>query len=242
MGKVLLEVCVDSAAGFAEAVSGGADRIELCLALGVGGLTPSVGLMRAAADCGVPVIAMIRPRAGDFVFGAGDVAVMLGDITAVREAELAGVVIGASLADGRLDGAVLAELMAEAAGLDVTLHRAIDLVPDWDEALDLAMALGVRRVLTSGRALRAAEGVGDLARAFARVAGRLVVMPGAGVTAQTLPALRGLPLREVHASCSVSVEAGGAARAFGFASGGERRVDRAAVAALKAALADRQAG
>jgi len=235
----LLEVCVDSAADLAEAVAGGADRIELCLALGVGGLTPSVGLMRAAADCGVPVMAMIRPRAGDFVFGAGDVAVMLGDITAVREAELAGVVIGASLADGRLDGAVLAELMAEAAGLDVTLHRAIDLVPDWDEALDLAMALGVRRVLTSGRALRAAEGVGDLARAFARVAGRLVVMPGAGVTAQTLPALRGLPLCEVHASCSVSVEARGAARAFGFASGGERRVDRAAVAALKATLADR---
>lgn len=236
MGRVLLEVCVDSAAGLDEAVAGGADRIELCAALGVGGLTPSAGLMRAAAGCGVPVMAMIRPRAGDFVFGAGDVAVMRTDIAAVREAGLAGVVIGASMPDGRLDSGVLAGLTGAAAGLDVTLHRAIDLVPDWDEALDLAGALGIKRVLTSGRALRAVDGVRDLARAFERVAGRLVVMPGSGVTVETVPGLRGLPLREVHASCSAPVEAGAAARAFGFATGGERRVDRARVAALKAAL------
>ena len=108
MADVLLEVCVDSAAGLDAAVAGGADRIELCSALDVGGLTPSAGLTRLAAGCGLPVFAMIRPRAGGFVFGAADVAVMQADIAAAREAGLAGVVLGASRPDGRLDEWVLA--------------------------------------------------------------------------------------------------------------------------------------
>lgn len=239
MAKVVLEVCVDGPDGLAAAVAGGADRIELCAALGLGGLTPTAGLMALAARCGVPCHVMIRPRAGDFVFSAPEVGVMRGDIRAARAAGLPGVVLGASEADGRLDRAVLAELVAEAAGMDVTLHRAIDLCPDKGAAVDLALALGFRRILSSGGARTAAEGVGVLAAMMARAGEACVIMPGAGVSAETLAALADLPLREVHASCSSAVAVGGQALSFGFQTGAERRTDRGKVAALKAALAER---
>ena len=229
----MLEVCVDDALGLAEAVAGGADRVELCAALGLGGLTPSVGLRAAAAGCGVPVLAMIRPRAGGFEFGAAEVAVMRRDIRAARRAGLAGVVLGASRGD-RLDAAVLGELVAEAAGLDLSLHRVVDLVADVEEAVAVAVALGFRRVLSSGGARVAVEGVARLAVMLRVARGRLEVMPGSGVSVATWPALAGLGCREVHASCSVPVP--GKADGFGFASGGERRTDRGKVAALKAAL------
>lgn len=236
MARVLLEVCVDSAAGLAAAVAGGADRIELCAALAVGGLSPSPGLLAVAARCGVPVYAMIRSRAGDFVFGDAEVAVMEADIAAVRDAGLAGVVIGVSRPDGRLDGVVLARLMARAAGLGVTLHRAIDLVPDWAEALDTAVALGVERILTSGRALRAVEGLEALAEAVSRVGDRVVIMPGSGVSVAVVPQILALGVREVHASCALPVPGSEAALRFGFCGGAERQTDAGQVAALRAAL------
>ena len=244
MARILLEVCVDDPDGLAAAVAGGADRIELCAALGLGGLTPTAGLMAVAARCGVPCYPMIRPRAGACVYSAAEVGVMRGDIRAARAAGVPGVVLGALRGDGRLDGAVLAELMAEAAGMDVTLHRAIDLCPDKGEAVDLAMALGIRRILTSGGARTAAEGVAVLAAMMARAGEACVIMPGSGISVQSLAALADLPLREVHASCSSAVAVGGQAFggrvvAFGFQSGAERRTDRGKVAALKAALAAR---
>lgn len=230
---MLLEVCVDDAVGLAEAVAGGADRVELCAALGVDGLTPSVGLMQVAAGCGVPCYAMIRPRPGDFVFGAAEVAVMRHDIRAARSAGLPGVVLGAARG-GRLDGAVLADLVAEAAGMDLTLHRVIDLMPDVEEAVEQAVALGFRRVLSSGGARLAPDGVARLAAMMRAAKGRLSVMPGSGVTVKTWPLVAGLGVTEVHASCAVAV--GGVADAFGFVTGAEKRTDRQQVSALKAAL------
>lgn len=232
MSEVRLEVCVDCAEGLAAAVAGGAERIELCAALDVGGLTPSVGLMRLAADCGVPVYAMIRPRAGGFVFSPGDVAVMRDDIGAARAAGLAGVVLGASLPDGRLDAALLGTLVSEAAGLGLTLHRAFDLAPDLGEALELAVTLGFERVLTSGGARDAVSGRGALERLFRQAQGRILVMPGAGISAESVAGLRGLPLREVHASCSAPGEVAG----LGMGAPRWTRVQK--VRALKAALVD----
>jgi copper homeostasis protein len=230
---MLLEVCVDDAVGLAEAVAGGADRVELCAALGVGGLTPSAGLMEVAAGCGVPCYAMIRPRPGDFTFGADEVAVMRRDIRAARAAGLPGVVLGAARG-GRLDMGVLADLVAEAQGLDLTLHRVIDLITDVEEAVEQAMALGFARVLSSGGARVAPHGVARLGAMMRAAKGRLSVMPGSGVTVQTWPLLAGLGVTEVHASCAVAV--GGQADAFGFVTGTEKRTDRAQVAALKAVL------
>jgi copper homeostasis protein len=236
----LLEVCVDSIDGVGAAVRGGADRIELCAALEVGGLTPSLGLMRAAADCGVPVFAMIRPRAGGFVYRPDDIAVMCADIAAARAAGMAGVVLGASLPDGRLDEGVLSALLAEAGGMGRTLHRCFDLVPDRSRALEQAVALGFDRVLTSGGAETADQGVAVLAALMEQTAGRIQIMPGAGISAQTAHLLHGLPLREVHASCSMPVAEAAAVVAFGFGPAQARRTSEDRVRALRQALIARQ--
>ncbi len=231
----LLEVCVDGADGLAAAVAGGADRIELCAALELGGLTPSPGLMALAATCGRPVMAMIRPRGGDFIFGPGDLDAMCRDVDAVRAAGLAGVVIGASRPGGALDEAAMARLVAAASGLDVTLHRAFDLVPDVDEAVEIAAGLGIRRILTSGGARSALAGLGRLERTLDRAAGRIVVMAGAGLSMETVgDLLSALPgLRELHASCGLPLPPDDRpAAALGF-SAARRAPTVASVAALK---------
>lgn len=233
---MLLEICVDTVAGLRAALAGGADRIELCSALALGGLTPSPGLMAAAAGCGVPVMAMVRHRAGDFVLSADDLEVAHDDIAAARAAGLDGVVIGASLPDGRLDAPVLHELALEAQGLDITLHRCFDLVPDVAEALDVMRSAGIGRVLTSGGARTVADGMVRLAETFALAGDDIVVMPGSGVTVATVPALVGLGARELHASASALVEPKGPAARLGFVSGADRRTDESRVAALKLAL------
>ncbi|NUS70799.1 MAG: copper homeostasis protein CutC, partial [Ensifer adhaerens] len=189
MSDLKLEVCVDDADGLYAAIEGGADRIELCAALSVGGLTPNPGLMALAGPPRVPVYAMIRPRPGDFIFSTADLDVMRRDIDAVRDAGLAGVVLGASLADGRLDTSMLTKLTGHAAGLGMTLHRAFDLVPDFAEAMEIAVDLGFERILTSGGAKSAPQAIDRLAEITGHAAGRLSIMPGSGVTLDTVDAL-----------------------------------------------------
>ena len=236
LAKILLEVCVDDPAGLSEAIAGGADRIELCAALALGGLTPTLGLMQMAAQSGALCYPIIRPRSGDFTYTVAEVEVMRADIRAARKVGLKGVVLGASHPDGRLNAAVLRVLLDEAAGLDATLHRCIDLTPNEPEAVATAKALGFRRILTSGGALTADSGIETL-KAMMQAAGPdLIIMPGSGVSLETLPKLAALPLREIHASCASPLPSGGEALAFGFQSGSEKRTDRAKVAALKAAL------
>lgn len=233
---VRLEVCVDTAEGLAQAVAGGADRIELCAALAVGGLTPSAGLIGLAADCGVPVVAMIRPRAGDFVWSEAEVAMMEVEIAAVRAAGLAGVVLGASLPDGRLDVPVLRRLVAASDGLELVLHRCIDLAPDMGAALEEAVGLGFQRILTSGGELTAEAGAARIGALLDQAAGRITVMPGSGVTPGNAALLRGLGIAEIHASCSVSTPVTGRAVEMGFAPPVQRQTHADAVRALKTAM------
>jgi copper homeostasis protein len=240
MAEIMLEVCVDNVDGLAAAIAGGADRIELCSALEIGGLTPSAGLMRVAAASTVPVYAMIRPRGGEFIFDDVEVQLMLNEIDAVASAGLQGVVLGVSLRDGRLDQQTLDRLMRRARdhALPATLHRAIDLCPDIAQATRLAIDLGFERILTSGGAKSALQGMDGLRRCFDAAAGRIAVMPGAGINAENIGQLRArLPLQEVHASCSAPSPVSGApALAFGFDSGNRRQTSRERVSALKEAL------
>jgi copper homeostasis protein len=238
MTDILLEVCVEDAAGLVAAIEGGADRIELCSALSVGGLTPSAGLMAEAAKADIPVYAMIRPCAGDFVFGPADIAIMCGDVDAARSAGLAGVVLGASLEDGSLDVATLKLLSRHAAGLGMTLHRAFDLVPDFAEALGVAVEIGFERILTSGGAKTAPEAVEALAQIIMDAKGRISIMPGSGVTTDTVgDLLARLDLCEVHSSCSRSEPAHDQRLvSLGFVAPTARRTDAELVRALKAQL------
>ncbi len=238
MSKILLEVCVGDAEGLAAAIEGGADRIELCSALAVGGLTPSAGLMACAKAPPVPVYAMIRPRPGDFVFSPAELDIMRRDIDAARAGSLAGVVLGASRSDGRLDERMLTNLTGHAAGLGMTLHRAFDLVPDFEEAMVIAAELGFERILTSGGARSAPEGADRLAKLIDLAAGRLSIMPGAGITLDTIgELLPRLAVTEVHSSCSVR----GPAKdmrliEMGFAPQERRRTDASMIQAMRKRL------
>ncbi|WP_413991680.1 copper homeostasis protein CutC [Labrys okinawensis] len=234
----LLEVCVDDADSLLAAFEGGADRIELCSALEVGGLTPTPGLMRLAATLPIPVYAMVRPRPGDFVFEEGDVGTMLADIDAIRAAGLAGVVLGASRPDGALDVAVLERLAQRAEGLGMTLHRAFDLVPDIAEAVEVAVAVGFERILTSGGALTALAGLERLKQTFDTTQGRIGIMPGSGLAPSNVAAvLEAVPAFEVHSSCSAPrPSAGSNAIRLGFARESRRVTTRDAVIAFRRAM------
>ena len=233
---VTLEVCVDTAEGLAQAVAGGADRIELCAALALGGLTPPAGLIQLAAGCGVPVVAMIRPRAGDFVWSEAEVDMMETEIAAMRAAGLHGVVLGASHPDGRLDLDVLRRLVAASAGMELVLHRAIDLTADMGAALEEAVTLGFHRILTSGGEVTAEAGAARIAALVTQAAGRITVMPGSGVNPGNAAALKGLGISEIHASCSAQTPVTGRAVEMGFAPPVQRQTHADAVRALKTAL------
>lgn len=238
--SITLEVCVDNVHGLAAALAGGADRIELCSALEVGGLTPTAGLLRAASRSPVPVVAMIRPRGGDFCFDDAETALMLDEIDVAAAAGLQGVVLGASLADGQLDQRTLERLIHHASdlGLRCTLHRAIDLCPDLAQATRLAIDLGFERILTSGGAKSALAGLPRLQRCFDAAAGHITIMPGAGINAANVRELRAqLELTDVHASCSEPLPSASLqVLDLGFDSGTRRQTSRDQVAALKAAL------
>jgi copper homeostasis protein len=232
---MILEVCVADPQSLAAAIAGGADRIELCSALELGGLTPLPGLMALAAQSGVPTYALVRPRSGDFVFDDHDTDAMLRDIDAIRAAGLAGVVIGASRPNGELDLPLLERLIAHAAGLGTTLHRAIDLVPDFAEATEAAITLRVERTLTSGGATTALDGRDTIAFMHATARGRLAIMAGSGLTPDNVAQLLEIA-DEIHSSCAATIPSSAPAIRLGFAADTRRVTDPAIVRAMKAAL------
>lgn len=234
-----LEVCVDDAAGLKTAVNAGADRIELCSALLLGGLTPSPGLMAIAAEASVPVFAMVRPRPGNFVYGLDDLRQMVADIEAIRAFGLAGMVIGANAEDGTLDRFTLSRLIEAADGLPAVLHRAIDLTPDPVAAVDVAVDLGFSRILTSGGKPTAIEGRHTIAAMQAQAAGRIEILPGSGLTPENVYLLlESVADVDVHASCSIPrVEPAARASAQSFDVPGCRQTDADLVRAMKAQIA-----
>ena len=183
----ILECCVDSVESALNAARGGADRLELCANLVIGGTTPDVALVkeiRKYAD--IRIHALIRPRFGDFCYSEHEVSLMKEQIRALKLAGVEGVVIGTLDEDGYLNVPVMKELMAEAQGLSVTLHRAFDMCCDPFEALETAIKLGINTILTSGQKQSAWEGRELLARLQEQAAGRIAIMAGAGIGAKTI--------------------------------------------------------
>jgi copper homeostasis protein len=176
--RVLIEVAAESVEDAVAAEGGGADRIELCAALDLGGLTPSIGAYQEVrAATGLPVFVMIRPRPGDFVYSPYELRVMARDLDAFRPLKPDGFVFGALVADGSVDIASVGHLVARAGGLPCVFHRAFDRVPRVGEALEQLIAAGFTRVLTSGREATALAGAGEIARIVKRAAGRIEVLP-----------------------------------------------------------------
>lgn len=198
----LLEIAAASIGSALAAQEGGADRIELCANLREGGTTPSYGtLVEARERLHIPIHVLIRPRGGDFLYDDTEIAVMVRDIAACAQAGADGVVIGALDANGNVDLAVCRRLIEAAGPLDITFHRAFDAARDRDAALDAIVALGCRRVLTSGGAPSAPLGTDALARLVRQAAGRVAIMAGGGIHADNVRELVARTgITECHAS------------------------------------------
>ncbi|SIN95324.1 copper homeostasis protein [Singulisphaera sp. GP187] len=204
--NIVVEICVQGIESALAAQAGGADRIELCEDLAVGGVTPSAGTIAVACRrLAIPVHVLIRPRGGNFVYSEAEFEVMERDIAMVKSLGVAGVVIGLLRPDRSLDQDRLARLVVASRPLNVTFHRAFDEVTNPFDVVDELIGLGVERILTSGGAVRAADGLVRLAESTQRARGRIAIAAGGRITEADLPAILGAGLKEFHigsAACS----------------------------------------
>ena len=188
----LLEVCVDSLASARAAIRGGADRLELCSALSIGGLTPSAALLeQIRTESDIPVRCLMRPRAGDFLYTREEILQMTREIQVLRCAGASGFVIGCLTADGELDRDAMNPLLEAAEGCGLTLHRCIDVSRDPEGTCLLAGMLGIDTVLTSGSAASCTKGMETIGRLLTlRDQGGPEVLIGAGVSAPVIASFR----------------------------------------------------
>jgi len=179
---------------------GGAGRLELCDALFDGGTTPSAGMIAACRErVSIPLFVIVRPRGGGFVYTDDELDVMRRDVVAARGLGANGVVIGALRSDGTVNNEQTRSLVDGAGDMPVTFHRAFDFVSDLSSALNVLIAAGITRILSSGGAPTAREGVPALASLVRQAGNRLVVMAGGGVREENVRAIvDGAGVREVH--------------------------------------------
>jgi copper homeostasis protein len=203
--RVMIEVCVGDVESAIAAEVGGADRVELCDNLAVGGTTPSAGTIAEVCRwLSIPVQVLIRPRGGDFVYSEREIAVMRHDIEAAKALGAAGVVLGVLTANATIDRDVTMALMEAARPLGVTFHRAIDQTPDPREAVDTLIALGIERVLTSGRHPTALEGASMIAGLVNHAQNRITIMACGRINADNLETIvRQTQASEVHIGSAV---------------------------------------
>jgi copper homeostasis protein len=202
--EVLLEICADSITSSLEAAKGGANRLELCAALPVGGLTPSAGTIRQVREAvDLPVHILIRPRSGDFCYSPEEFAVMRQDVLTAKALGAQGVVLGLLHPDGSIDRERTGELVELARPMRVTFHRAFDVCAGPFQALQTLIDLEIDCLLTSGQAASAPEGAPLIARLVKMAGDRLTVMPGAGIREDNIEKLiRETGARAVHMSLS----------------------------------------
>lgn len=206
----ILEICAGSVESAIAARDGGAQRIELCAALEIGGITPSAGIIAEARKVeGLALNVIIRPRGGDFLYNSYEAESMIHDILLCKELGADGVVIGALTADGDIDTSLCRRLIDAADGMSVTFHRAFDMCRNPQQALEELIALGCDRVLTSGQATTAEAGIPLLKELVEQAAGRISIMPGCGVNSgNAARILQETGAKEIHASARKSVGSG----------------------------------
>lgn len=245
MEKVLLEICCGGAQDALEALAAGADRVELCSALALGGLTPGLGQVRLVKDAGIRVMAMVRPREAGFCYTEVEFKSMLADARALVSAGADGLVFGCLREDGSVDVERCRAMLEIAGDRERVFHRAIDVAPDWRAALDVLIALGFTRVLTSGQAPDVLSGADTVRSMREYAAGRIEILPGGGVRAENArEVLARTGCGQLHLSMKKLCRDGSAAHnsavRFGCRVCGDETsyamADRAAIAALRETL------
>lgn len=197
-----IEICIDNIESALLAQKAGADRLELCGCLALGGVTPPYSLIKAAVNlCEIPCYVMIRPRAGDFLFSALEIEMMEQDIYMAKQLGAQGVVIGALTPKAEIDLPTCQRLVNAAQGMGVTFHRAFDLCRDPYLALEQLIELGCERLLSSGQQHSAFAGREVLYKLVKQSEGRIKIMAGAGVKLENAQKLAELTkVDELHLS------------------------------------------
>lgn len=212
MASFVLECCVDSVESAIAAKKGGADRLELCAALMIGGISPSLALFeQVRTNCSLPVRVLLRPRFGDFLYTDHEFQILKREVALFRKAGAEGVVIGCLRADGSLHMEQMRELMAEAGDMKVTLHRAFDVCADPIKAYGQAGELGIDTILTSGQERECLAGMPLLKKlcTLQSKTGTPRIMAGAGVTPDVIRRFRAdTDITSYHLSAKKIVESG----------------------------------
>ncbi len=202
--KILIEICVENIESALISQRGGADRIELCSALNIGGVTPSKGMIEyAVSHLKIPVNVLIRPRGGDFLYTNAEFNVMKADIFTAKVAGASGVVVGMLNSDGTVDTCRMKEVVEMCSPMTVTFHRAFDMVKEQFSALEQIIELGCNRILTSGGAFQATSGSPIITELVQKSAQRIIIMPGSGINEKNFAELvEATGCREYHLSAS----------------------------------------
>lgn len=204
--KPTTELCAYSVAACRMAAAEGVDRVELCASPAEGGTTPSAAAIAMAREVeGLSLSVMIRPRGGDFLYTDNEYEQMLRDILFARRAGADGVVLGLLTADGEVDTLRTKALVEAAAPMQVTFHRAVDMTCDYLHAVEQIISCGCRRILTSGGAATAAEGIDNLRRAVETAHGRIEIMAGSGVNPSNVGLLASAGIDALHFSARRTV-------------------------------------
>lgn len=211
---IALEIIAASADDARAAASGGADRLELCSALALGGLTPSLGTLKAVRQAvSIPIMCMVRPREGGMAYSSCEFQVMLEDVVTFLGAGADGLVFGFLTPEGEIDLGRCRELLdvvsAHRGGrrIQTVFHRAFDVVAEPVRALEQLVDLGVDRILTSGRAATAREGIAEIRRNVDQANGRIQILPGGGITTEDVAEIvRATGVDQVHLYVTESKE------------------------------------
>lgn len=205
---ILVEACINSPFSAIEAEKGGALRVELCDNLYEGGTTPSTGsVIFTKKNIGIDLYVMIRPRGGDFIYSELEIEIMLQDIAFCKQIGVDGVVIGALTPEGNIDVVTTKRLTKAAFPMDVTFHRAFDMVADPYEALEDIILCGCNRILTSGLQNKALEGKDMISTLVSQAGDRIIIVAGSGINDQNAASLvQYTGVKEIHTSSKSSYQ------------------------------------
>lgn len=205
---IVLEICANGIANALRAQKYGAHRVELCENLESGGLTPSYGTLRLAAETlSVPVHVLVRPRRGNYVYDKTEMQVMLHEINLVKQFKFDGIVIGTLRANGELDETAMRKIMEKAEGVSITFHRAIDVCTKPEQAIEMLISLGVNRLLTSGGAPASELGLNNIAHWQRQFGNDITIMAGSGINStNALRIIKDTGINEIHMSVKSVVQ------------------------------------
>lgn len=200
---MLIEICANSFESALNAQDGGADRIELCQELGLGGLTPSYGVLKKTLErLRIPVFVLVRPRSGNFEYSNEEFEVMLEDIALCKKMGCAGIVSGVLNEDFTINTQRTKVLLEASAPMQFTFHRAFDQTPDATKALAKLASIGCHRVLTSGHHASAEKGLQELLKLREASKNKPLVMPGGGINLNNISLFKEHGFEEIHFSAS----------------------------------------